>query len=320
MNAITTRPNTALAMPEDQAIDTLRASLYPGARIESVSMVLAWCRATGRDPMKKPVHIVPMWVKDATTGKGEMRDVIMPGIGTYRTDAARTGEYVGKSEPEFGPDVTGEVGTLRMTSPKWCKVTVSRLVQGIERRFTATEFWLENYATAGKDSANPNAMWKKRAYGQLAKCTEAQALRMAFPDETGNTNTMEEMEGKTFDGVTIDAPPQTLQRAQPSRLASPNVEEIPNFDEPPPSKSPLDKATEWLAPINARLDAVTDQDSYNEVMQTPKLRPGLVAIQRDFPALYAIYEEARAGAMERIVPKHEPQYFEAEQQADEVPA
>jgi hypothetical protein len=28
----------------------------------------------------------------------------------------------------------------------------------------------------------PNAMWRKRFHGQLAKCTEAQALRKAFPE------------------------------------------------------------------------------------------------------------------------------------------
>ena len=40
-------------------------------------------------------------------------------------------------------------------------------------------------------------MWKKRVYGQLAKCTEAQALRKAWP-EVGQEPTAEEMEGKYF--------------------------------------------------------------------------------------------------------------------------
>ena len=71
--------------------------------------------------------------------------------------------------------------------------------------FTAKEFWLENYATTGKDSTSPNAMWKRRPFAQLAKCAEAQALRKAFP-ELGAAPTADEMEGRTFDesGTVID--------------------------------------------------------------------------------------------------------------------
>lgn len=229
MNAITR------VSDHSEAIRVLQNSLYPGARPESVELVLAWCQATGRDPMKKPIHIVPMYVKDAITGQGSMRDVLMPGIGTYRSDAASTGQYVGKSEPEFGPDVTQTLGGVQVTFPQWCKVTVMRLVEGKERAFTAKEFWLENYATAKRDTDQPNAMWKKRPYGQLAKCAESQALRMAFPDETGNTNTAEEMEGKAFDnftGPTIDAKPEPV-RQQPRAVVPDLDDSIPALDESP---------------------------------------------------------------------------------------
>ena len=45
--------------------------------------------AAGLDPMQKPVHIVPMW--DARAG--QMRDVVMPSVGLYRTQASRTGRF-----------------------------------------------------------------------------------------------------------------------------------------------------------------------------------------------------------------------------------
>jgi phage recombination protein Bet len=214
MNAIakTSAPQT-LAITDDEAIRVLQNSLYPGARPESIRLVLAWCRATGRDPMKKPIHIVPMYVRDAVTGKGEMRDVLMPGIGTYRSDAASSGQYAGKDEPEFGPDTTREFDGMRVTFPLWCRVTVRRFVHGDARLFTAKELWVENYAT-GKEKKGVNDMWRKRPYGQLAKVAEAQALRMAFPDETGSTNTQEEMEGKIFDGVTLDASPEPATQAE----------------------------------------------------------------------------------------------------------
>lgn len=199
------QPKQALVAATNDA-DTIRVlgqSLYPGARPESIRMVLAWCRATGRDPMKKPIHIVPMEVKDAATGKKEWRDILMPGIGTYRTDAANSGAYGGIDEPEFGPDVTDQIDAMTVTYPTWCRVTVYRLVGNEKRAFTAKEYWVENYA-AGYQDKGVNSMWRKRPYGQLAKCAEAQALRKAFPDETGQTNTTDELEGKTFAGETID--------------------------------------------------------------------------------------------------------------------
>lgn len=199
----------ALQMDEHELMEVLQSSLYPGASMASIKMVLGYCKAAGLDPMRKPVHIVPMWDRKAK----QMRDVTMPGIGLYRTDAARTGEHVGTDEPVFGPMVDYELGGTKVTVPEWCKVTVYRLKNGQKYAYTATEFWIENYATAGKDSDAPNAMWKKRGRGQLAKCAEAQALRKGFP-EVGNQPTADEMEGKVLDMGAAEI----VQPPQPARL------------------------------------------------------------------------------------------------------
>ena len=194
MNAITKTEAGALALPEAELLGVLRSSLYPGASDPSIRMVLGYCRAAGLDPMQKPVHIVPMWDSKA----GAMRDVVMPGVTLYRTQASRSGSLAGVSEPEFGPMLTEAVGGQTITYPEWCKVTVRRqLASGIVADFTAVEYWLENYAIKGgkEKSIAPNAMWTKRPRGQLAKCAEAQALRKAFP-ELGAAPTAEEMEGK----------------------------------------------------------------------------------------------------------------------------
>lgn len=191
--------STALALPETEVLTVLRNSLYPGAADESIKLVLGYCKAGGLDPMTKPVHIVPMSVKKpGTRNDYEWRDVVMPGIELYRVKAARTGQYAGCSEPEFGPDVTTTLGGASVTFPSWCRVTVRRIVAGTVAEFTAVERWIENYATKGRDSAQPNAMWTKRPYGQLAKCAEAQALRKGFP-EVGAQPTADEMYGKSID-------------------------------------------------------------------------------------------------------------------------
>jgi phage recombination protein Bet len=179
----------ALALADDELIPVLRSSLYPGAKDESIKLVIGYCRAAGLDPMQKPVHLVPMNVKKVGGGRDdyEWRDVVMPGIGLYRVQAARTGQLAGIDEPVFGPLLS----KYEVEFPEWCKVTVYRMIGGQRVPFTACEFWLENYATAKRESLAPNAMWKKRPRGQLAKCAEAQALRKAFP-ELGTQPTADE--------------------------------------------------------------------------------------------------------------------------------
>ena len=204
MSNITTTQNNALAISEGELMGVLRNSLYPGAKDESIKMVIGYCKASGLDPMQKPVHIVPMWDSKARC----MRDVIMPGIGSYRTQAARSGEYAGISEPEFGEDVTETFpeesyydrdskvnkkrGSVSVTFPAWCRVVVKRLLpNGTIAEFAATERWKENYSTVSKDSAQPNAMWRRRPYGQIAKCFDSETEVLTtngferFSDVTG---------------------------------------------------------------------------------------------------------------------------------------
>lgn len=234
----------------------LKSSLYPGASDASVDMVLSYCKAAALDPMTKPVHIVPMKV---STGRKddrgwdikETRDIVMPGIGLYRINAARTGEYAGCSEPEFGPTCTlnfmrevwgdGPNGRrqksmveAKLEYPQWCRITVRRVVGGAIVEFTAVEYWQENYASKGDDGA-PNAMWEKRPFGQLAKCAEAQALRKAFPEAVGSQPTADEMEGKTLD---IDNIPTVrvveMPRAK-SEAAAPAAQSEEAAPEPAPA-------------------------------------------------------------------------------------
>ena len=222
MSAVMKQVEQTPAMSESALVEVLSGSLYPGAAHNSVVMVLAYCQAAHLDPMLKPVHIVPVYQK----GRG-MVDVVMPGIGLYRIQAARTGQYAGISDPEFGPSITTKLAGVEVTYPEWCRVTVKRqMSNGLVAEFTASERWLENYATSGKDTTAPNAMWKRRAFAQLAKCAEAQALRKAFP-EVGSAPTADEMEGKAFEEVARDVSPQQQHQAQ----AEPESEALPDYSD-----------------------------------------------------------------------------------------
>lgn len=202
------KPTNTLPMSQinndENTFQVLKDTLYPGATNEEVAMILSYCKARKIDPILKPVHLVQMSVKTDKKDKDgkavyERKNVIMPGIGLNRIDASRSGKYAGISEPEFGEEITEKLGKdgKSITYPKWCRIVAKRILEdGSIGEFVAKEFWKENYATKSKWDDAPNDMWEKRAYGQLAKCAEAQVLRKAFPDIVGNEYTKEEMEGK----------------------------------------------------------------------------------------------------------------------------
>lgn len=179
-------------------------TLYPSNSHDSIILAWEYCEARGLDIMMKPVHLVGMNVKNPATGIKEWRDVVMPGVGLYRIQADRSKTYAGADEPEFGPTITTEFPdaytngkVVTVSFPEWCKYTVHKLIGNRIVKFSAKEYWLENYATQKAGAICPNAMWQKRPNGQLAKCAEAQALRKAWP-EIGQEATAEEMEGKDY--------------------------------------------------------------------------------------------------------------------------
>jgi phage recombination protein Bet len=198
---------TAVAAPElppavvrrgisDAQWRTLCRSLYPGADPQSVLMVWDYCLARKLDPLKKPCHIVPMEVKKAD-GSYEWRDVVMAGIYEYRTTAQRTGQYLGHTKPEYGPEAT----VFGVAAPQWCDLTVYRWNADADKQaeFPVRCFFKEVVALK---NGKANTRWSRAPIQMLTKCAEAAALREAFPDELGGTMTEEEMEGQRA----IDAP------------------------------------------------------------------------------------------------------------------
>jgi phage recombination protein Bet len=213
---------------EPDMVQVLQGSLYPGCDPEMIKLALAYCKAAGLDPLQKPVHIVQQ--RDPLTG--EFRATVIPGIGLYRTIAARCG-CAGVDEPDFGPEVTERLAEQQITHPHWCRVTVRRrLPTGEIVLFTAKEFWSENVASHVSEdgTAAPSEIWRRRPFGQLAKCAEAQALRKAFP-EIGAQPAAEELEGK----VLLEPSPAA---SAPSRRRKPDVR-MPTARSDVPAQSAL---------------------------------------------------------------------------------
>lgn len=191
-NQLAILPPAALARQVDHATWNALSEIYGDPSPEKLGLVLDYCKARKMDPLKKPVHIVPVWSKK----RGVMVETIWPAISEVRATAMRTGVYAGREATVFGPTIKRNVGNVSMEFPEWAQVTVYRIVAGHRCAFIGPVCdWLECYSRAGKDPA-PNSMWAKRPKGQLDKCAEAASLRAAFPEETGGQATAEEMEGK----------------------------------------------------------------------------------------------------------------------------
>lgn len=189
---------------------TLTKSLYPGAKPESALMVFDYCKARGLDPMKKPCHIVPLRVKVGDAY--EWRDVVLPGIYELRTTAHRTGQYLGHSKPEYGP----EIEAFGVRAPEWCEMTIRRAVGDRVAEFPVRVFFREVCGTKrdpardreAEDSIIANERWGRAPVQMLTKCTEAAGLREAFPEELGGEMTAEEADS-TAERV-IEVTPQVV--------------------------------------------------------------------------------------------------------------
>jgi phage recombination protein Bet len=239
---------------------------FPTARTpEALVMVLEYCRARGLDPLKRPVHVVPMW----NAALGREVETVWPGINEVQTTAARTGLWAEMDSPRFGSELTRsfrgrrrsaegwEDVELSLTFPAWCEVTVWRLVNGARCAFSEPVFWLEAYSrSGGARSELPNDMWVRRPRGQLLKCAKAASLRAAFPEEADYT--AEEMEGKVIDagGVLV---PDDGSPAGASSAADPSEDEEP---EPPPLPAEVKVGVHRLVARTVIAQAWEQADAY----------------------------------------------------------
>jgi phage recombination protein Bet len=154
--------------------------LCKGATSTEVDFFMQVAKRCRLDPFKRQIHAVKRW--DNALGREAM--TFQVGIDGLRAIADRTGAYAGNDDAVFLEDDKGRL--IKATC------TVYKLVGGQRVSFTASALYSECVQT--KKGGDPNSMWAKRPYGQLAKCAEAMALRKAFPEDTGGLYTEEEID------------------------------------------------------------------------------------------------------------------------------
>jgi len=174
--------NELAVQSENELIRALQASVYVDADLDTIKLVISYCKSMKIDPMIKPVHIVR--IKD--------KNVLFPSIALHRIRAHRSGTFVGMGEPVYGEDVTEKLGndSRPLTYPKTCSVIIKKKVGNDVAEFCGNAVWKECFQKT--NTGGPNVFWLTRPYSQLFKCAEADALKRAFPEIAGAMVTVEE--------------------------------------------------------------------------------------------------------------------------------
>jgi phage recombination protein Bet len=220
-----TRRSSALAPVsfDNQRVELLKNQLMrpknrPVHDVE-LDLFMATCRRTGLDPFQRQIYAVFRW--DNRSRQEEMS--IQVSIDGFRLIAQRTGEFDGY--PLSATFVNEEGMTESRSTARWCgsdgvwtdvwlsenppaaaKVSVAR--RGAAHPATCIATWSQ-YCQRDRDG-NPTGMWLRMGATMLAKCAEALALRMMFPNDLSGLYTTDEM-GQANNGEEVEvqvAPPR----------------------------------------------------------------------------------------------------------------
>lgn len=210
-----------------QQIQLLKDTVCRGATDDELRLFLYVCQRRRLDPFTKQIHAI----KRRQKVDGRWKEVIthQTSIDGFRLIADRTGQYRGQRPFEWcGKDGRWVDVWLSEEAPKAARATVLR--QGWEPVIAVALF--DEYVQTVDEYARredpqrpgefsevktgnevPNAMWQQRPAGQLAKCAEALAFRMGFPEELSGLYTFDEM-GQA------DNPSKGTQRVETSEASS----------------------------------------------------------------------------------------------------
>lgn len=204
-NIVPIRATGALTRQDPRRLQLFVKTVGKDLRGSEIDEALEWCQLYGANPFVRDIYF---FVFDAD--KDTRRVVPVLGIGLYRKIAARAGDYrPDEQPPRFAYDEAAK-SPCNPTGMMWCEVTVYRHSHGEwhpitsrlkwEERAPIKEIWAEDEKSGRRkpsgrfelDAKKTN--WRTMPETMMAKCTEADAIRKGWPNETAGSYVAEEMD------------------------------------------------------------------------------------------------------------------------------
>lgn len=204
--------NTSLALSEDQRgfteqqIAALHHMGVENAGPADLEVFFHVAKRSGLDPFARQIHMIGRNTKDARTQQWVTKYTIQTGIDGYRLIGRRAADRARVSISLSQPEWAHEDGTWR---PVWARtwgmpVAARVTIMRDGQPFTAVAIFDEYKQT--KRDGGLTSMWAQRPAGQIAKCAEALAWRMAFPQDLSGIYTDDEMH--QADSVPVEREPK----------------------------------------------------------------------------------------------------------------
>lgn len=196
-----------MVVTKAEQIELLKQTYAKGASDIEFKMLFAVAQRVGADPFRKEIYLIPFWDTEAR----RMGRTPVVGIDWYRKQAGKSQNYAGQGETEFGPDAN----TNGCVHPEWAITPIFN--HKFSQPIRVKCFWTEVAKISKEGSAVSN--WKSMPHTMLAKCSEAQGIRKAFPEEVGGVYIEEEI-----------IPAQSYIEAEPVKTNIQAVEALPEVD------------------------------------------------------------------------------------------
>jgi phage recombination protein Bet len=177
---------SSLALWTPEQTQLISTTIAPGCSNDELRLFAYACQRTGLDPFSRQIYAI----------KRGGKLTIQVSIDGLRAIAERTGQLDGSETYWCGDDGAWADVWLNSKPPAAAKTIIYR--KGCAHPFTATVRFADFNAGQG--------LWSKMPSVMIAKCSEAQALRRAFPADMSGVYSTDEMD-QAVETVTVTAAP-----------------------------------------------------------------------------------------------------------------